>query len=289
MNRPMSTAPARSGPVCLVTGANRGVGREIARGLAEAGARVVLLCRDLDKALAVRQEIMSDTGSTALEAVGVDLADPEAIRDFAERFRKGHDQLHVLINNAAICSATRQVAPSGFELTWATNVLGPYLLTELLLDLMEQTGHHRWRARVVNVCSNFDGGLESKDTQYESRRYDGVKAYKASKQALRMLTWDLDDRLPGTGIVANACFPGRVGTPLGELKEGGLTKLFSRRGAVRPVAVGADTPIWLASSQDVEGISGGLFFERKEIPCKYQNPGACAALGEFCAKQLGLE
>ena len=273
----------------MVTGANRGVGREIARGLAESGARVILVCRDLDKAIALREELGADTENSSLEAVGLDLADTVAIHEFAERFRKGHNALHVLVNNAATYSPTRQVAPSGFELTWATNVLGPYLLTELLLDLMEQTGNHRWRARIVNVCSKFDGGLESKDTQFESRRYDGVKAYKASKQALRMLTWDLDDRLPGTGIVANACFPGRVDTPLGRLKDGGLGGFFARKGAMRPVAVGADTPIWLASSPEVEGLSGALFFERKEISCAYQNPGACAALGEFCAKQLALE
>jgi NAD(P)-dependent dehydrogenase (short-subunit alcohol dehydrogenase family) len=273
----------------VVTGANRGVGREIARGLAEAGSRVVLVCRDLDKAIALREELHSDTGNDTLEAVGLDLADTAAIYQFVERFRKGHNQLHVLVNNAATYSGTRKVAPNGFELTWATNVLGPYLLTELLLDLMEQTGNHKWHARVVNVCSKFDGGLESKDTQFESRRYDGVKAYKASKQALRMLTWDLDDRLPGTGIVANACFPGRVDTPLGRLKNGGLGGLFSRKGAMRPVAVGADTPIWLASSPEVEGISGALFFERNEIECTYQNAGACVALGAFCAQQLDLE
>ena len=273
----------------MVTGANRGVGRELAHGLAEAGFRLVLLCRTADKALALRDELVEGTGNEALEAVGVDMADPEAIQAFAERFKSEHESLHVLVNNAATFLPKRQVAPSGFELTWATNVLGPYLLTELLLDVLERTGNHLWRARVVNICSNFDGGLESKDTQFESRRYDGVKAYKASKQALRMLTWDLDDRLPGTGITANACFPGRVDTVLGKLKDGGLGGFFSRRGAVRPVAVGADTPLWLASSPEVEGISGALFFERNEIKCDYQNPGACAALGEFCAKQLGLE
>lgn len=273
----------------MVTGANRGVGREVARGLAEAGSRVVLVCRDVAKAIALREELVEDTGNDALEAVGVDLADPAAIRDFAERFRKGHNQLHVLVNNAATYSAKRQVAPSGFELTWATNVLGPYLLTELLLGVMEQTGNHRWRARVVNICSKFDGGLESKDTQFESGRYDGVKAYKASKQALRMLTWDLDERLPGTGIVANACFPGRVDTSLGRLRDGGIGGFFARKGAMRPVAVGADTPIWLASSPEVEGISGALFFERQEVACTYLNSGACAALGDFCAQQLNLE
>ena len=285
----MSPAPSRPGPVCIVTGANRGVGWEITRGLVEAGSQVFALCRSESSAAALRERLGEDEGSGAVKPLVVDMADPAAIAAFAEDFKRQHERLHVLVNSAAVCVPKRQVAPSGYELTWATNVLGPYLLTELLLDVLENTGNHLWRARVVNICSNFDGGLESKDTQFESRRYDGVKAYKASKQALRMLTWDLDDRLPGTGIVANACFPGRVDTPLGRLKDGGLGSFFKRKGPVRPVAVGADTPIWLASSPEVEGISGALFFERNEVDCVYQNPGACAALGEFCAKQLGLE
>ncbi|MDP6946436.1 MAG: SDR family NAD(P)-dependent oxidoreductase, partial [Myxococcota bacterium] len=220
---------------------------------------------------------------------GCDLSDGDSIRAFVDTFLETHDQLHVLVNNAAAYSAKRVLAPSGFESTWATNVLGPYLMTDLLIDVMAQTGDHRWHSRVVNICSNFDGGLESRDTQYESRRYDGVKAYKASKQAFRMLTWDLGDRLPGTGIVANACFPGRVDTPLGRLSEGKLSGLLKRRRGLRPVAVGADTPIWLASSPEVEGISGELFFERAEIACKYRDISACAALGAYCADQLGIE
>jgi len=243
----------------------------------------------VDKAMAVREELLADTGNEALEAAGADLSDPESIRAFVEQFIAGHDALHVLVNNAAFYSPTRRVALNGFELTWASNVLGPYLLTDLLLDLMEQTGDHRWHTRVVNVCSRFDGGLSSKDTQFETQKYDGVKAYKASKQALRMLTWDLDERLPGTGVVANACFPGRVDTLLGRLNDGGLTGFLARRRGVRPVAVGADTPIWLASSPEIEGNSGALFFEREEISCEYRNVGACAALGAYCAEQLGLE
>ena len=285
----MSISPGRTGPTCIVTGANRGVGREVARGLAEADARVVVVCRDLDTALKTRAELIADTGNKSIEAVGVDLSDFGAIRGFVEMFLKGHDQLHVLVNNAATYQTSRRVNADGFELTWATNVLGPYLLTDLLLDVMGQTGDHRWHARVVNMCSQVDGGLQSKDTQFESTKYDGLKAYKASKQALRMLTWELDDRLPGTGIVANACFPGRVDTELGRLGSGGLGSLFKRRRGVRPVAVGADTPIWLASDPEVEGISGGLFFERQELSCDYRNLGACAALGAFCAEQLGLE
>ena len=104
-----------------------------------------------------------------------------------------------------------------------------------------------------------------------------------------MLTWDLDDRLPGTGIVANACFPGRVDTRLGALMtEGFLSRLFSRE-PNRPVAVGADTPLWLASGADIEGMSGGLFFERQELESKRTSPGACAALGELCSEMVGLE
>ena len=285
----MSISPGRTGPTCIVTGANRGIGREVARGLAELGARVVLLCRDVDKALAVREELMEDTGNQSLEAAGAELSDPESIRAFVDQFLQSHDALHVLVNNAAFYSSSRKMSSTGFEMTWATNVLGPYLLTDLLLDVMEQTGDHRWHTRVVNVCSRLDGGLSSQDTQFETRKYDGVKAYKATKQALRMLTWDLDDRLPGTGVVANACFPGRVDTQLGRLNDGGLTGFLTRRRGVRPVAVGADTPIWLASSPEIEGISGALFFERAELSCEYRNRGACAALGAYCAEQLGLE
>ena len=281
-------APPGEGLTALVTGGSQGIGLEIVRGLLEAGMRVCVLCRDERSSAKTRAQLDGVAGPDALNTYEADLASQEAVRAFCSEFIDEHDSLNVLINNAATYVKSRKVTPEGFELTWATNVLGPFLLTELLLDLLGTSTQPR-RARIVNVTTSDAEGFDFHDPQTARTKYNGVKAYRASKHALRLLTWDLDERLPGTGIVANACYPGRVDTRLGRLTGNSLISRLMAREPTRPVAVGADTPLWLASGADIEGFSGGLFFERQELEASRPSPGACAALGELCSEMVGLE
>ena len=266
---------------CLVTGANSGIGRETARGLARLGYRVVLACRDPERGEAARQDIAQTTGNADVELLIVDLARQASIREFARAFLESHRELHVLVNNAGTWGTRRRESPDGIELTWAINVLGYYLLTDLLLDRIRQSAP----ARIVNVASRLARDLDLEDVEFRRRSYSGVSAYAQSKQADRMLTWALARRLEGSAVTANAMHPGGVNTPL-FAKGGGLLGLaasaYSRLAGKTPEE-GADTVLWLASSPEVEGQSGGYWIDRRPAPCRFRDPAAEERLWALCA------
>src|SRR5437660_5552849 len=191
-------------PLCLVTGANTGIGFEIARGLAHAGAQVVLACRNQAKGEAARSAIAAEFKDSAPELLIVDLASQRSIRDAAQQFAAKHSHLDVLVNNAGTVVPSRQESPDGIELTFATNVLGYHLLTKLLLDLLRKAP----AGRVVNVASAMAVGLELDDVEFKRRPYTPAAAYAQSKQADRMITWALAKRLKGSNVTANAMTPG---------------------------------------------------------------------------------
>jgi NAD(P)-dependent dehydrogenase (short-subunit alcohol dehydrogenase family) len=257
-----------SGRVALVTGANRGMGKETARELARMGADVVLGCRSGALGEAAGSEIVRTTGASAVTVMELDLSSPASVRAFAAAFVKRYPRLDVLVNNAAASLRSREVTPEGFERQWATNVLGPHLLTQLLLPALERSG----AGRIVNVSTRAAGGLDLTDTQYEKRSYSGVGAYRASKQASRMLTWALADRLADRPVTTNALNPGYVVTDLTR-NVGGLLKIvvaLTKPWAETAVA-GADTAIWLAVSPEVEGVTGRFWNRRREIPCRFRD------------------
>jgi len=266
---------------CLVTGANSGIGKETARGLARQGHRVVLACRDRARGEAARREIVDTTGNAAVELMIVDLARQASIREFARAFLDAHPELHVLVNNAGVWATRRREGPDGIEQTWAINVLGYFLLTELLQDRLRQSAP----ARIVNVASQLARDLDLEDVEFRRRSYSGVKAYAQSKQANRMLTWALARRLEGTGVTANAMHPGGVDTPL-FAKGGGLlgmaASVFSKVTGKTPEE-GADTVVWLASSPEVEGRSGGYWIDRRPATCRFHDRDAEERLWALCA------
>ena len=266
---------------CLVTGANSGIGRETARGLARLGHRVVLACRHPQRGEAARQDVAATTGNPAVELMIVDLSRQASIRDFARAFLDSHPELHVLVNNAGIWANRRRESPEGIEQTWATNVLGYFLLTELLLDRLRESAP----ARIVNVASQLARDLDLEDVEFRRRSYSGVSAYAQSKQADRMLTWALARRLEGTAVTANAMHPGGVNTPLFS-KGGGLLAMaasaFSKMAGKAPEE-GADTVVWLATSPDVEGQSGTFWIDRHAVPCRFHDPAAEERLWTLCA------
>jgi retinol dehydrogenase-12 len=268
-----------TGKTCLVTGASAGIGLAAARSLARLGAHVVMAVRNPEKGERARREVMGATGRDVEMAV-VDLASRKSIRAFARDVAARHAKIDVLVNNAGIWSDRRQLSVEGVELVWATNVLGYFLVTELLLPRLQAAG----KARVVNVASRLAGELDLADVQFERRPWSGRDAYAQSKQADRMLTWALARRLEGTGVTANAVHPGFVATEI-FTKGGGLVGLggsiWSKLRGLSPDE-GADTVVWLAASPDVEGRSGLFWAERQERRCRFRDEAGEKSLWALC-------
>jgi NAD(P)-dependent dehydrogenase (short-subunit alcohol dehydrogenase family) len=256
--------------LCLVTGANTGIGFEVARGLAAAGARVVLACRDRAKGQAAVDTIAREIQNASLQLLIIDLSSQQSIRTAARDFLQNHPALDVLVNNAGVGLPQRQQSVDGTELTFATNVLGYFLLANLLLDPLRKVR----AGRIVNVASKFAGGLDLSDVEFERRPYDATAAYKQSKQCNRMLTWALARRLGGSRVTANAMSPGAVDTR--------LLRTFVPGMKGRTTEEGADTAVWLANSPDIAGVTGRFWFNRKEEPCEFRNPPEEEALWKLC-------
>ncbi|HTB21292.1 MAG TPA: SDR family NAD(P)-dependent oxidoreductase [bacterium] len=279
-----STANAAlGGKTAVVTGASSGIGREIARGLARQGATVVMACRNAEKAGAVREELARDSGNRDLSVMLLDLASLASVRAFAAACLKAHPSIDILVNNAGGWTMERQDSADGMELIWATNVLGPELLTRLLLPGLRAAG----QARIVNLSSTVAGGLDLDDVEYGKRKFSGFSAYSQSKQADRMLTWALADELGPGGVTANAMSPGLVKTDLNRAVRGPMKLFFALMLPLmgKSPAEGADTAVWLASSPEVAGLSGKFFENRKEIPCKFRaDKQALVRLSSLCAR-----
>jgi NAD(P)-dependent dehydrogenase (short-subunit alcohol dehydrogenase family) len=274
------------GKLAIVTGPTSGIGREIATQLAAQGAEVVLACRDVAKGQATLEEIARRTGAKGVSVMRVDVSSQASIREFAKAFRNTHSRLDVLVNNAGLNSRTRRQSADGIELTLATNVLGYHLLTHDLLEILTASAP----ARIVNVASTYAGNLDIDDLQFTKRPYNPVKAYQQSKECNRLLTWALARRLAGSGVTANAMAPGLVQTGLYRETRVPVRLLLRIIGLFhgRSVEQGADTAVWLASSPDVEGVSGKLFELRKEIPCQFRNAELEEQLLAACDRLAGL-
>jgi NAD(P)-dependent dehydrogenase (short-subunit alcohol dehydrogenase family) len=269
-----------TGRIALVTGATTGIGKEIARGLARLGATVVIGARDRARGDAAVDDIAASGARGQALAMRVDLADQASIRTFAAALAERFDRLDVLVNNAGAWFTDRRESPDGHELTFATNVLGPFLLTELLLDRLHAAG----RARVVNVVSSIAAHYDESDLAWSRRPYSGFKVYAQSKQALRMLTWGLAARAQGTGVTANAGAPGFVRTEFNRHAKGfmgAMIGLSARVMATSPQR-GADTLLWLAAAPELDGVTGKYFERRAEKDGKFRATGPIAELERIC-------
>jgi NAD(P)-dependent dehydrogenase (short-subunit alcohol dehydrogenase family) len=266
------------GRVCLVTGATSGVGKEIARGLALKRAHVVVAARDLERGRRVAAELSDDTANPSVEAVLLDVADQGSVRAFAKDFTKRFEKLHVLVACAGVYVPHRQTTADGIELTWATNLLGYYLPAVLLADTLAAGAP----SRIVHVSSSSASALALDDVQFERRRYRPFAAYRASKQAGRMLTWALSSRLHARGVTANAMNPGYVRTSL--IQGGAFGFLFDLGGRLiaRSPQRGADTAVWLASSHAVEGDTAGYYVDRKQKRCRFHDEEKEERLWSLC-------
>ncbi|HEX4291129.1 MAG TPA: oxidoreductase [Trebonia sp.] len=212
-HRPWTEAdiPDQSGRTAVVTGGNNGLGLQTARVLAGRGAHVVLACRSTDKAGRAADQINAATPGADVSVVRLDLASQSSVRSAAKEIRARFPRLDLLINNAGVMEVPYQRTEDGFELTLATNHLGPFALTGLLLDRLADG------ARIVTVSSigHLDGAMNFDDLQSE-RDYDPDRAYAQSKLANLLFTYELDRRLraAGASVTALACHPGVVSTDL---------------------------------------------------------------------------
>jgi NAD(P)-dependent dehydrogenase (short-subunit alcohol dehydrogenase family) len=213
--------------------------------------------------------------------VAVDLASRKSIKEFAAKVLERHARLDVVINNAGVSRGSEPWAKSvdGIELTFATNVLGYFLTSLLLLPRLRENA----AARIVNVASTFASDLDLDDLQFERRPYEGMKAYAQSKACDRLLTWALARRLEGSRVTVNAMAPGLiVDTGLYRHSPPEVMARLRPRGGGRTPADGADTAVWLAGSPDVEGVTGKFFENRKEIPCSFRNRDVEERLWSIC-------
>lgn len=251
-----------TGKTVIITGGNSGIGKETAVALAAAGARTVITARDRSKGEAAVEDIRTRSGGAGeVEFVVFDLSRLASVREGAAELLARCPRIDVLVNNAGLVLSARQESADGFEMTFAVNHLGPFLLTELLLDRIKASAP----ARIVNVSSTAHkqtrGGLDFDDLQ-STRRYSGMQVYARSKLENIYFTTELARRLEGTGVTANSLHPGTVATGYG--RDGDTTGLLGLGLKLAPPFLlnaeqGARTSVYLASSPEVEGVTGKYF------------------------------
>ncbi len=257
-----SELPSLGGRVVMVTGATSGLGLAAAEGFARLGATVWLLARHQARAEQARIRVAERSGNQDVHVGVCDLSDPRSVRLFAERFTAQARRLDVLVNNAGVLPARRTLSPDGIETTFATNVLGPFLLTSLLLPLLERSAP----ARIINVSS---GGMYTRrirvdDLQCERGDFDGPTAYARAKRAQVILTEMWAKRLQRRGVMVHAMHPGWADTP--GLKAS--LPLFYRltRPLLRTPEQGADTIVWLGAAEEPGRRTGLFWHDRRPRP-----------------------
>lgn len=251
----------------MVTGGNGAIGKAIAQGIAEKGYTVVLACRDEDKAQRAVEDLIQATGNQDIRYELVDVSRQASVQDLAGRWT---GPLHVLVNNAAATPRQRKETPEGIELQFATNVLGYFWMALAFQPYLRSAAP----ARIVNVASYYAGDLDLDDLEFKHRRYDNNRAYRQSKQANRMLTVALAERLQADGISVNACHPGDANSK--------LSNNLGFGGHESPQQA-ASTPVWLATEPAGQQKTGKYFDDQHEVQDRYaRDQQAIEALYQKC-------
>ncbi|WP_454858465.1 SDR family NAD(P)-dependent oxidoreductase [Promicromonospora soli] len=283
--------PSMDGRVALVTGATGGIGRAVATALAREGATVVVVGRSAVRAEDAMRDIRAVVPAAKLEPLACDLSVQASIRSAARELLSRHDKLDVLVNAAGVFRKERHVTPDGLELTFATNVMGYFLLTNLLLDALQRaaTGTSK-TSRIVNIASKYSSGfattkLDFDDLQTAKGKYSFLRSTPPTMLGRVLFTQELAERLRGTGVVVNAVHPGLVKHTALLHDVGGpfrwMTNTFGKT-----AEKAADTAVWLATSPEAETVTGKLWANRKELPTPGMgsDPDARKRLWDECAR-----
>jgi NAD(P)-dependent dehydrogenase (short-subunit alcohol dehydrogenase family) len=277
------------GKICIVTGSTSGIGKATAGRLARAGATVVVVGRSPAKLAATVEELRPHAGAGSLETLTTDLASLDAVRRLAEEFRRRHDRLDVLVNNAFDFVPAREETVDGHERIFATNYLAPFLLTNLLLPLLEAGAP----ARIVNVAAPQYGARIAFDDLQGTRSFNPHRQNLQAKLGLVLFTYELARRLEGTGVTVNCLTPGLVNTRAGNGGYPGFTGLVYRllKPVMKNAVQGSETPYYLAASPEVEGVSGRYFANRRERRSSRASYDEAAArrLWDVSVQLTGLE
>ena len=259
----------KSFKVAVVTGSTGAIGKAIARNLAgEKDLRVIMVARDEHKAGRAAEEVRQATGNERVEYALADLSRKSEVYRFAAGFG---GPVHILVNNAGVTPRTRMETPEGIEMQFATNVLGYFWMIDAFTPHLKLDPP----SRVVNVASYWAGGMRLDDLEFHERRYNNDSAYRQSKQADRMLSVAFAEKLRPHGITVNSCHPGDVNS--------NLSNNLGFGGHETPDD-GADTPVWLATADEVAGITGRYFERRAAALCSYtQDKQAVEKLFSICS------
>jgi len=271
------------GKVCIVTGAASGIGAVTAHALAQQGATVIIVDRDAEKGVITANRIQQQVGNAAVEFMAADLSAQQEIRRVVQQFKSRYQRLDVLVNNAGAIFPQRRETVDGIEMTFALNYLAYFLLTNLLLDTLKASAP----ARIVNTSSRAHARAQIHFDDLETRSdYRDIKAYEHSKLAIVLFTYELARRLEGAGVTTNTLHPGIVATSFAA-NNSGVVGLLMRRVATNFAAnrrgvgglltrllnfvflspeQGAQTGIYLATSPEVEGVTGKYFVKCKAVP-----------------------
>ena len=256
------------GKIVLITGANSGIGFETARQLAQLGAEIIMVCRDAGRGLAAKELIARNTIGSAPTLLIADLSSQASIRDVADEVHSHFSRIDVLINNAGSVFDRRELSVDGIEKTFAVNHLAPFLLTRLLFDLVRASP----AGRVITVSSEIHSASLDFDNLQGEKHYNFLEAYYRSKLENILFTYELARRVAQTGVTVNSLSPGPSATRFGDNMHG-LPRLFPMLMKripflFVPPAKGASASVYLASSDEVSGVSGRFFLGRREVRTK---------------------
>ena len=265
------------GKICMITGANSGIGKATAIGLAKMGATIIMVCRSKERGEKALEEIKGKCKNGSLDLMLADLFSQKAIHQLVQDFKEKYKRLHVLINNAGVNLSKRILSEDGIETTLAVNYLAPFLLCNLLFDSLKAGKP----ARIVNVASSVQAKSIDFDNLNGEKHYRQLKAYAMSKLAIIIFTYEFARRFDGNGVTINCLHPGYVRTNMIRNFRKFVKYFFPFISLfVRSPKRGAKTPIYCASSPDIEGVSGKYFKKRKEAK------SVKASYDEELAKQL---
>ena len=280
----------------LITGATNGIGKAAALELVKMGAEVIIVGRDEIKTRKVLHDLTSLSGNSNLDLLLADLSSFDDVKRIATEFQSRHDRLDVLLNNAGAAFSDVQVSVDGYEMTFALNHFSYYLLANLLLDALKTSANEQGEARIINVSSNAHFSARTGirlDNLRDSVGSAGFRTYSESKLANVLFTYELARRLEGSGIAVNALHPGFVNTGFGHNMKGimgAAVKVLQKLIARTPVK-GAETLVYLASSEDVAGVTGKYWkdkMQERSSEISYDREHQ-RRLWEFSASITGVE